>query len=102
VKCSGGPSNRVSKVVRRYMSYEVCCLMVLLVYHIFFYSFGFIFMFCMLLFNCVNYIFLLLCICTLVTHVVFCSIVLFFVLFVCKCVIYYCHRVSTQLPLTNI
>jgi hypothetical protein len=27
------------------------------------------------------------------------SIVLFYVLFVCKCVQYYCHRVSTQLQL---
>jgi hypothetical protein len=28
-----------------------------------------------------------------------CSVLLFCVLFVCKCVLYYCYRVSTQLQL---
>jgi hypothetical protein len=70
-------------------------------------------MFCMLLFNFVNYIFLLLwyvflllCLCILnvryVQFWVFCLIVLFCVLFFCKCVLYYCYWVSTQLQLTNI
>jgi hypothetical protein len=69
-------------------------------------------MFCMLLFNFVNYVFLWLCLCILLLVYVFlllcmfCSvysvfIVLLCVLFVCKCVLYYCHRVSTQLQLTN-
>jgi len=63
-------------------------------------------MFCMLLFNFVNYILLLLRVCILIVMYVlfwvFCFIVLFCVLFVCNCVLYYCHRVSTQLQLTNI
>jgi len=33
---------------------------------------------------------------------VFCFIVLFCFVFVCKCLLYYCHRESTQLQLTNI
>ena len=50
-------------------------------------------------FYCYVYVFLLLC--------MFCSvysvfIVLFYVLFVCKCVLQYCYRVSTQLKLKNI
>jgi hypothetical protein len=64
----------------------------------------------MLLFNFVNYVFFLLCIPIMfmyfivmyVLFCVFCFIVLFCALFVCKCVLYCCHRVSTQLQLTNI
>ena len=58
----------------------------------------------MLLFNFVNYIFLLLCLCILI--VMYVPYILFSlccsVLFVCKCVLYYCHRMSTQLQVTNI
>jgi len=69
-------------------------------------------MFCVLLFNFVNYVFLLLCIvivvcvCILIVMYVpfwvFCFIVLLCVLFLCQCVLYCCHRLSTQLQLTDI
>ena len=63
-------------------------------------------MFCMLLFNFLNYVFLLLRLCILIVMYVlfkvFCFIVLFHALFVYKRVPHYSHRVSTQLQLTNI
>ena len=95
------------------LSYEICCLCGFFVYHVISYSFGSIFhhfiyccMFCLLLFNFVNYVFLLLRIFILIVmYVPFwvsCFIVLFCVLFVCIYVLHYCHRVSNQLQSTNI
>jgi len=75
VKWSEGLSDRVSTFIRRYVyrSYDVCCLYGCFIYHILSYSFGSIFyhciygcMFCVLLFNFVNYVFLLLCLCILI------------------------------------
>ena len=114
VKWSKGLSNTVSAIIRRYIYiyiyiYEVCCLYGCFFYHIHLYSFGSILyhciygcMFCMLLFNFVYYVFLLLCVFRSGYSVSLCCSVCGLCVNVCKCVLYYCHRVSTQLQLTNI
>ena len=82
MKCSEGLSNRVSIIIRRYIDHmKSAAYMAASCYHNLSYSCGSILyhcvygcMFCMLLFNFVNYVILLLC--------------MFCVLFMCKCVLY--------------
>ena len=115
MKFSAGLSNRVSNIIRRCIRRldEFGCFMTfsfITLFHVllvpFFYHCVSSCMFCKILFNFVNYVFLLLWLSILIVmyvlFCVFCFIVLSYVLFVCKCVLYYCHRVSTQLQLTNI
>jgi hypothetical protein len=114
VKWSEGLSNSVSNIIRRYtdhMKFAACMAFSFITFfHILLVPFPYHCMygcvFCVLLFDFVNYVFLLLCLCILIVMYVlfciFCFIVSFCVLLVCKCVLYCCYRVATQLQLTNI
>ena len=112
-KCSEGLCNRESNITERYidqmkfaayMAFSFITSFHVLLVPLFCHLYGG--MFCMFLFNFVNYVFLLLYLCILIVmYILFCIvcfILLLCVLFMCRCVMYYCHRVSNQLHLKNI
>ena len=119
MKCSEGLSNRVSNIIRIYIDHMKFAAYMdssfITFFHVLLVPFLlYIWLYvCLFTFNFINYVFLLLCLYILIYLFVllllcmFCSVysifvVLFYVLFVCKCELYYCYRVSTQLQLTNV
>jgi len=109
-------STRVSTFIRRHIIWGLLLIWFFLLSHsfIFFWSHFLSLYICMIVcfvcfclilqimyFYCYIYVFLLLYLCIFIViyvlFCVFCFIVLFWVLLVCKSVLYYCHRVSTQL-----
>jgi hypothetical protein len=102
VKWSEGLSNRVSVIIRRYLDHMRFAAY-MAVYRFFKYSFGSILyhcvfgcMFCMVCLILYRYLVYSLCyVCSVLGILFHC-----FFFFFCKCVLYCCYRVSTQLQLT--
>jgi len=109
VKSSEGVSNRVFTIIRRYLDH-----MKFAAYMAF--SFITFFHIPMVPLFIIIYIYIYIWMYVLYVSIYFCKLCIFFVmyvlfcvfcftefcaLFVCKCVLYYCHRVSTQLQLTK-
>jgi hypothetical protein len=112
VKRSEGLSNRASVVSGRNIDHmrfaDYMAVSLITFFHIFLslfciiaYMIACFVRFCLIF---VSYVFLPLCLCIVIVmyvpFFVYCFAVLFCLLFVSKCVLYYCHRVSTQLQLT--
>ena len=114
VKWSKGLSNKVSVIIRRYIDQMKFSAYTAVSFITFFHIILGLFcvivnmvVFCMLLSNFVNYVFLLLCILIVMFMYSYCYVcsvlgILFHCVVLCNCVLYYCHRVSTQLQLTYI
>jgi hypothetical protein len=97
--------NRVSIIIRRHTDHVK--FVAFLIFFCFYMVSPYIWLnFWKLLYNFVNYVFLLLCLCIpnvmYVPFWLFYCIVLFCVLFVCKCVLYFCHWGSTPIAVNKI
>jgi hypothetical protein len=76
----------------------LCCFVCLFALFCLFMRVVFLFICCFVYLCC----FVFTCVVLFVSRVVLLLIVTFCVLFACKCVLNYCHRLATQLQLTNI
>ena len=104
MKWSDGLRNRVSIIIRRYtdhMKFYCFFHFLLVLLYIIVYMVVCFVCFCLVLCIMYSYNYVYVFLFFYVPFQVFCCIVLFCVLFVCKCVLYCCHRVSIQMQLSN-